>query len=341
MTVGTAPVRYQPNADNTVLRDVLHRLWDYRCYACGTPKDFTDAQIDHLIARNLTPANRATVLHGYGLPPKFDLDRPANLAPICGDCNRKKSNHHAPTITLILGMHLGKARKLEPRVDAAVRGFAAGNRIGSYLRRVNADSLHDSPARTAFLRHAPAIVQKLALTDPASVDFFTADRLHVDLEYLAVPVALTLNQRGRTAMTVLAEIIGCPLVDALRSGVHTLVGAVAEQARGSIEGVNLPNGPVNAEEPQCDDLDLTIDEVDFSRANDELTITFDGAFSGHFSGSVVFDAPGGDGLMVSSADSEVAGRFALWASWQLGAAGGPPAESSAEVTHWARSSVLI
>ncbi|MGV9764793.1 hypothetical protein [Micromonospora tulbaghiae] len=69
MTVGTAPVRYQLNADNTVLRDVLHRLWDYRCYACGTPKDFTDVQIDHLIARNLTPANRTTVLHGYDCPP--------------------------------------------------------------------------------------------------------------------------------------------------------------------------------------------------------------------------------------------------------------------------------
>ncbi|MEU7947399.1 hypothetical protein AB0C50_22200 [Micromonospora taraxaci] len=146
----------------------------------------------------------------------------------------------------------------------APRG-AVGNRIGSYLRRVNADNLYDSSARTAFLRHAPAIVQKLALTDPVGVDFFTADHLHVDLEYLAVPLALTLNQRGRTAMTVLTEIIGCPLVDALRSGVHALVGAVAEQARGSIEGVDLPNGPVNAEEPQCDDLDLTIDEIDFSR----------------------------------------------------------------------------
>ena len=42
-------VRYKVNDDNSLLRFVLHELWEYKCYWCNTPKDYNDIQIDHII----------------------------------------------------------------------------------------------------------------------------------------------------------------------------------------------------------------------------------------------------------------------------------------------------
>jgi hypothetical protein len=173
------------------------------------------------------------------------------------------------------------------------------------------------------------------LLDPTKADFLTTEFVDIDLENLRVPVQLSLNARGRTAITVLDEIYGCALDEALLPGVSALVPAIATAAQSSVEAVDDPAGPLTVGPPECDQLRLTIDTVDFSRDNDVLTVTFEGTFEGALSGSVVLSARDGDGLDVLQGDSEAVGRFTVWTDWNMSNASGTPSGASAEVTDWA------
>jgi hypothetical protein len=338
----TKSVRYRDGDSNTALRDALHRMWKSKCFSCTRPKDFTDIQIDHLIPKTTTAKRRATLLQTFQLPADFDLDRPANLAPICGSCNRKKANDTVTAAILILAMHLTQAGKLEPAVIAAVNAAASSHQIGTWLRQVNKTDLDDTNVRNTFLVEAPAIVQKLALLDPDKADFVTTKSADLDLETLQVPVQLSLNSRGRTAITVLDEILGCPINDAVEPGVDALIPEIAEAARSAVEGTDDDTGePLNAGPPECYQLSLSIDEIDFARDGTELTVVFAGTFAGVFSGSVVRTGIDGDGLDELQGDSEVAGRFSFWASWGLTTAPGRHCAAGAEVTDWAEVSVVV
>jgi HNH endonuclease len=339
---GTSQVRYLDGDANTMLRDVLHRLWKSKCYSCEQPKDYTDIQIDHLIPKGLTAQELHELLEAFGLPITFDLDRPANLAPICGRCNRKKSNRTVPTATKILAMILNAAIELEPRVISAVNAAASSNQIGTWLRQVNATSLDAPRVRKAFLQEAPAIVQKLALLDPDKADFTTVESVDLDLGPLQVPVHLSLNTRGRTAITVLDEVLDRKIADAMEPGVDALISAVSARAQSAIEAIDDDSGePFSAGPPECDQLSLTIDQIDFDRDGAELTFSFDGTFAGMLSGSVVRSSWDGDGLDELQGDSEAAGRFTFSVTWDFTKAPPGPGGASAEITEWALPHVLV
>ncbi|GAA0895987.1 hypothetical protein GCM10009558_083270 [Virgisporangium aurantiacum] len=324
-----------------MLRDVLHRLWKSKCHSCDQPKDYTDIQIDHLIPKKISAQQRRNLLRILHLPVDFDLDRPANLAPICGRCNRKKSNKTVPAATTILAMTLDNAIQLEPRVITEVTGIASSSQVGSWLRRANQANLDIPRVRNAFLQEAPAVVQKLALLDPSQADFVTIRSVDLDLGPLQVLVQLSLDVRGRTAITVIEEIFDRQITDVIEAGVDALVSEIAAAAQSSVEAMDDPLGPLSAGPPECDQLSLTIDEVDFARDGAELTFTLEGAFVGELSGSVVRSSSDGDGLDDLQGDSEAAGRFTFWVTWDLTQA--PPGSrgASAEITDWAMPYVSV
>ncbi|WP_203813561.1 HNH endonuclease, partial [Paractinoplanes tereljensis] len=119
--LGVDDVRYR-RGDNAVLRSALIEQWNARCYWCEQPTRFTDTQIDHIIPHTVTPDELRDLIQWHGLPAEFDVHAPANLAPICSTCNRKKSDRklRAPAVTT----QLDQAREKQQRLIAYVRAAA-------------------------------------------------------------------------------------------------------------------------------------------------------------------------------------------------------------------------
>lgn len=85
--------RYRHGGDNAILKLALFDSYRTKCYWCGKPQsDFAAVQIDHIV-----PSSTEASELGKWVPENrregYDLDAPYNLAPICGPCNLKKSNH--------------------------------------------------------------------------------------------------------------------------------------------------------------------------------------------------------------------------------------------------------
>ncbi|MFI7438208.1 HNH endonuclease [Micromonospora haikouensis] len=135
-------VRYRPGGDNGILRHVLFEEWQSRCYWCETPVLFATVEIDHILPHTATDDHLADLIRQHGLPADFDVHAPANLAPICGPCNREKSNNRFPG-TLVTGK-LARAAKKQNRVIRRVLAFAAANQRAA--QAVAADQALRSPA---------------------------------------------------------------------------------------------------------------------------------------------------------------------------------------------------
>ena len=135
-------VRYRPGGDNGILRHVLFEEWQSRCYWCDKPVLFATVEIDHILPHTATAEHLADLIRQHDLPADFDLHAPANLATICGTCNREKSNNRFAG-TLVTGK-LARAAKKQGRVIRRVLAFAAANQHAA--QQVAADQALRSPA---------------------------------------------------------------------------------------------------------------------------------------------------------------------------------------------------
>ncbi|OJF14555.1 hypothetical protein [Couchioplanes caeruleus] len=89
-------------------------------------------------------------------------------------------------------------------------------------------------AHREFRENAPAVVQRLAEIDEDAIDFRITRIIMVDFdERDSMPVALTLDTRGRAAEAVIKDVFGSTLPDALRGGMVLL----AEQADAHAEAI--------------------------------------------------------------------------------------------------------
>ena len=84
-----------------------------------------------------------------------------------------------------------------------------------------------------------------------------------------------------------------------------------------------------------------MDAVDIERAGTDLSLIFEGSFTGRSSGSVVQTAFGGDGLDLLQGDSDVAGRFPVLVYWSLAGIPARPSDRAAKVTDWAYTDVTV
>jgi hypothetical protein len=157
--------------DNRVLRLALLEEWGWRCYWQGEPLTVSTAQIDHLIARTVSAARLAELIGLHQLFTGFDLHGPENLVPICGPCNNKKSNGdylEAPAVSA----YLVKAGRLAHRIRRRVQDHATTVAVGRALTAAIAD-LTRPQTRAEFLKHAPAVVQTLALLDEKRTGYWS------------------------------------------------------------------------------------------------------------------------------------------------------------------------
>ena len=179
----TDEIRYRVGGDNLVLRSVLHRLWEYKCYWCGWLKDFNDIEIDHIVPRTATGERLQWWKTQFGLPDEFDVHDPGNLAPICSKCNgpARKGSKDQGDKPVVLN-ELQKARKLRPKVIRDVQDFAKPSKTAEALLRANEADLSNPGARQMFETYAPAVVQKLALLDEDKADFTSVKTVAVEVD---------------------------------------------------------------------------------------------------------------------------------------------------------------
>ncbi|MBZ6142525.1 HNH endonuclease [Streptomyces olivaceus] len=332
-------VRYRSGGDNSILKMVLLKQWQNRCYMCGRPKDFTDTQIDHLIPQSSSPAELRDSKKQYSLTSSFDLHGPENLAPICSKCNLEKSNQTFEGAGAML-MALNKAAKLRPDVIAACKKFGSGTRLSNHLLRSIAADLTQKKSREAFETHAPAIVQKLALLDENKADYVTyhevsIDDLHPDnFHDVFIPdVGLSLRNRGRTAMSILRDVCGCQLTELLQPRVYDLIELLQKQVHLDFESITeLPR--TNAGPAELLHLQVTIETIDYHRYEPVLEFTFRGIFDAYLMASLVQDALNGDGIQDRQGEAAVTGSFSFTADWLISAQRGALDISDCTIEEW-------
>jgi len=307
------------DGDNAVLRLMLFEIWKSRCYWCKKPKTFQDTQIDHIVPRTTGAARLQQLIDMHGLPADFHVDRPANLAPICGPCNNEKSNGNYLKTPLVT-TKLQRAQRHEAEVVRRVRAHATANTVARDLTRAVTANLRAAEVRRSFLRHAPAIVQTLALIDESMTDFAVGRDFYVDLGgHFFMPVSLTLDTRGRTAQSVIEDLCGCTLPDALEDGLLSLMMKVSTEVENQIEGYSGDSGSVGP--ATIDYVRADLDFRDLRRRGARLIARFTGIVIGSYTASVVQDNQWGDELLELSATASVDLPFAISVSWTMT---GPP-----------------
>ncbi|MEU3093143.1 HNH endonuclease [Streptomyces massasporeus] len=332
-------VRYRNGGDNSVLKMILLEQWQYRCYMCGRPKDFTDTQIDHLIPQSFSAAELRVAKKQYNLTSSFDLHSPENLAPICSKCNRDKSNQTFEGAGVML-LALSKAAKLRSDVIAACKRFGSGTQLSKHLLRSIAADLAQTKTREAFETYAPAIVQKLALLGEGKADFVTyheviLDEMHSDdFHDIFIPdVGLSLLARGRTAMSILQDVCGCQMGDLLQPRVHDLIELLQNRVRHDFESITEPTR-INAGPAEIFRLQVTIETIDYQRYEPVLEFTFQGKFDAYLVASLVQDSLNGDGIQDRQGEVAVTGTFSFTADWSFSAQQGSLDIGECTIEEW-------
>ncbi|MFG1777670.1 HNH endonuclease [Micromonospora sp. NPDC049048] len=313
-----ARVRYG-GADDRVLRLALLEEWGWCCYWRGEPLDVSTAQIDHIIPRTVTPARLAELTAQHRLPDRFDLDAPANLAPICPSCNNDKRDGDyldAP----VLHKKLVDADRRAPAVVRRVNAYKTAVTVGRALIAAATADLTGPQARDEFLEFAPAVVQTLALLDEDRADFFVHRDIFLYLSGDIMQASLTLDARGRARYAWVEEICGRAWPDLVEDGMRDLV----THAQASLEQAirNECGDTAGIVSSSTDSLTASMEIADVRRDGSLMTCQVSGQLEAHYSALVHDadpDAPDFE-LIYIDVGADVVTRFRLTVSFDLTAA---------------------
>ncbi|MFJ5535104.1 HNH endonuclease [Streptomyces sp. NPDC093261] len=312
-------VRYG-SGDNAVLCWVLFNLWKQRCYWCGRPADFNIIQIDHILPKDAGAKRLEELKIVYGLPADFDINDPQNLAPCCSGCNgpRGKGNDEYGPVPRLLTL-LKRARRLRPMVIKQVQNFGNSMTVAGHLLAVGRADLKDKNIRQAFEQYAPAVAQKLALLDVSGIDVASFRTVEVMLGGGAdfLDVGVSLNARGRTAVSVLKDLCGCELDGILQERIPELLHMIREDVRARFEAGYGPSGPVTAAWPTSVFTRVDVDSIDYANTGESVEFTLKGNFEESLSTSLVQSSPDGSALDDLQGDAVVLGTFSFVVSWHF------------------------
>jgi hypothetical protein len=316
---------YVDGGDNSVLRFALYEAWGPRCYWCTQPRDFTEIQIDHIIPKRLSSDGLAKVLEECGKPISFNLHGLHNLAPICTVCNGPSGKGALPYTTPRALSLLAKAERFAPIVARAVAAFGTSTGLARHLVEAAAADLTDPAARHAFLDHAPAVAQRLALLDESLIDVLTRRVISYPLgngEYKRIEVAL--DAHGRAALTVLEEVCCTTLDAALEDGLSELMDQITAKVRDSLENEandygteDDPIPPRAMGIPDQEFLTISVEELRMERDDTVLIFRISGTFDTHSSVSIVQDTVDGSGIEDLTGNASITGGFAHSFTWAL------------------------
>ncbi|MFF9157462.1 HNH endonuclease [Streptomyces sp. NPDC014846] len=312
-------VRYRKGGPNKELRLALWEVWGSKCYWCSKPVEFGFVQIDHIIPKDVSEPRMRELKRTYGLPHDFDIHDPQNLAPICTPCNGAENKSNDTYDAPIVVTRLKTAEKHRAKVIAHVQRFGRSGKVAAHLLEAATADLSDPGLRQEFLDHAPAVVQILAMMDPRLGDYQSFREVEVAVcedtgRYQRVDV--TLDRRGRSAVSLLEEVCETKLADTLQAPVVQLIDEIHNRVTAGFEGAESSD-PITAGPPTEDFITLDVDSLDFSRFAGEIEFTFHGTFAGSLSASLVRSSSDGDGTDELQGDAVVSGTFSIVAVWDL------------------------
>lgn len=307
-------VRYQEHGDNRLLRHVLCLVWGQQCHWCRQFKDFLDLQIDHILPQTSGEGECLRLTQMFGLPGDYDMHEPYNLAPICGACNRMKSNDDLTENGLVLST-LRKASRLAPKVTRQVVAFGNPSKLAGALLEAAVADLSDTGTRETFEQGAPAVVQRLAELGEGKADFFVFRTEEVEVGDELQRIGLRLNERGRGAVVVLDSVAGGRLEEALSAPLSDLLNHVASAAKHEFEHSESMGVP-DVDAVSISWSEITIDRIEFeSTPPAQLEFEFAGKFEATGWTTIARDRPLGGELEHVQGDATVGGRFTFGLSW--------------------------
>ncbi|BCY10957.1 HNH endonuclease [Actinoplanes sp. L3-i22] len=241
-------VGYRHGGDNVVLRTALYEVWRNTCHSCRQAKDFADTQIDHVIPHTVDPDTLRYLIEFHGLDAGFHVDRPANLALICGPCNIAKRDRNLQTLSLTIT--LDRAREHSPEVIRRVHTHTSANDVARGLVTAVRADLRDPRTRRAFRLHAPAVVQNLARIDERLVDFWTYRNIGLRLGDDTLWVSLACDTQGRMRSTWVEDLCQRPWEELILDGMHAVVAEAAALADQLVDQECAETGSVETDATQ-------------------------------------------------------------------------------------------
>jgi len=307
--------RYTKGSDNGPLRLALYEQWKSRCYRCSRPIDLIDIQIDHIIPASSSAPRIAELQAAGDLPAGFDLNSCENLAPICGRCNREKSGHifESPR----LGYVLEQAREFGPKVRRRVAAFHAATELEAHLLGVTYASFNEESSRALVREHGEIVVQRIALVDESLADYFSVYEVDSISDQGPPTFSIPINTRGRTAVTLLEDLLYTQLDDAFADGMDDLITHTLELISEELQAIDVPTGYLTVGEPTLDVCDALFDSFEFTRTADKVWVSTAVNFVITASASVLRDADDGDGSYELQGDGVVEGSGRIVMTWPI------------------------
>lgn len=219
--------------------------------------------------------------------------------------------------TPAVGGKLQRAEEMRPEVIRQMLAFRSNLKLREYLLRVNEADLGNDEARTLFEELAPGVVQRLALLGEDKVDFLTWRTESVEVgDDGPFEVDVSVNTRGRTALTILEEVYGCELGEILGEPVASLLIQLRASVQREFESIEGPAGPTYPGPPVEGFIRVEVDSIDFARKGENVEFIFGGDFELSSAVSLLQDSLDGSELVELQGDAMTTGRFSFVALWE-------------------------
>ncbi len=243
------------------------------------------------------------------------MDSCENLAPICGRCNREKSGRlfETPRVAYVLE----QARELAPKVRRRVAALHGATDLEAHLLGVTYASFEDESSRAQVREHGEVVVQRIALVAESLADYWSVYELDSISDRGPSGFLIPINTRGRTAVTLLEDLLYTQLDDAFAEGMDELITHALELISGELQAIDVPTGYPTVGEPTLDGCDVVFDSLDFTRTADAVSVSAPVNFVITASASVLRDADDGDGSYELQGDGVVEGSGRIVMTWPI------------------------
>jgi hypothetical protein len=283
MTTADARYSHSSGDHNRLLLLALVQAWGNKCYWCRTPTSFRDLQIDHIIPKKP---------HGGGTA-DFDVDGPANLAPICGPCNQEKGNRDYRDDPRIASQ-MRAAATAAPKVQGNLVRFHKDGAVVQALLAVTAADVESEDVAEALESFGalilPVFRQKFPqILDAPYTQAYTRRRPPVVFEGRQVQLPqeqllVELDVQSRRALIVLEDVLDIPMLSALNDIQGYFATDIDEQVKSLVrrgKGGRYSDADVE-DRPSSNPIGVYVYDLRYSNGEVTLTGALDGVFAAHF-----------------------------------------------------------
>ncbi|WP_317232331.1 HNH endonuclease [Clavibacter capsici] len=289
----TRPVLYnQSTHENQIIRAVLAKHCNYRCYICGEPRLFEELVVDHLLAETTSPEALTAAISSSNLPADFKLNGPENLAIACQPCNQSKGAANLKGV-LRFDLQLQKSVQQAAAIIRRVQAMRAGHNAAAVLANASQVPTASDSQRAAFTTFAPAIVQKLGRLDENLVDFSSSqDIYHPDFGENA-NATMILRNDSRFVRDVTAFLCNTPLASYVTPAVTMLIDSITTAATEEIprHSTSLYGDYVTVGPTTVHNFDVKIENFNMQVLNGTIEYKISGDVDAWISADTATDDP--------------------------------------------------